>query len=145
MSTQSEPTDINTSPIARFVTTDTFAPLASWQLPFPLCHCGGDTAEPCHSLMFSARPELSHGGVFHFAASAITKKRGPGYEVAGTGGGRTAAADAPRSGANLRNRTYVPPLGSIAEVILRSVAQRLRLHAMSARSSRGDGRNSHTR
>jgi hypothetical protein len=44
--------------------------------------------------MFRARPELSRGGVFRFAASAITKKRGPGYECAGKTGGRMAAADA---------------------------------------------------
>jgi len=34
-----------------------------------------------------------------------------------------------RRGANVRNRTYVPLLVSIAGVILRSVAQRLRLQA----------------
>jgi hypothetical protein len=44
--------------------------------------------------MFRARPDLSHGGVFHFVTSGITKKRGPGYECAGKAGGRMAAADA---------------------------------------------------
>jgi len=86
------PNDINTSPIARFVTTDTFASPASSQLPFLSCHGGRDRAELCHSLMFRARRDLSHGGVFRFVARAITKKRGPGYECAGKTDGRAAAA-----------------------------------------------------
>jgi len=68
--------------------------MASWQLPFPLCHSSRDAAEPCHSLMFRARRDLSHLDVFHFVTSAITKKRGRGYECAGKAGSRAAAAGA---------------------------------------------------
>jgi hypothetical protein len=44
--------------------------------------------------MFRAQRELSRADVFHFVTSAITKKRGPGYECAGKAGGRMAAAGA---------------------------------------------------
>jgi hypothetical protein len=114
MSTHNAPTDIAASPIARFVTTDTFTSKASSQLPFPSCHGGCEYAEPGHSLMFRARRDLSRGGVFHFVTSATTEKRGRGYECAG----RPVAARRPlvhaRAGAIVCKRTHVLPLGSIA-------------------------------
>ena len=73
--------------------------------------------------------------MFHFVADATTKNRGAGYECAGKAWNCRAGALRAPAGTNVRKRTHVPPLGSIAAVCSRSVAQRLRLSGLSARLS----------
>src|ERR1700694_1416490 len=115
MSAQSDPTDTNASPIARFFTKD-MGPPDFIAIAVPVVPLRPRRAEPCHSLMFKAPRDLSHGGVFHFTPGAIAKNRGPTYECAG----RPVAARAPRvrirAGANVRKGTHVQRLRPIGPV-----------------------------
>ena len=115
MSAHSDSTDINISPIARFFTKDT-GPPDFIAIAVPVVPLRRWRAELCHSLMFKAPRDLSHGGVFHFTPGAFAKNRGPNYECAG----RPVAAQAPRvrirAGANVRKATHAQRLHPIGTV-----------------------------
>jgi hypothetical protein len=102
-------TDINASPIARLLTTNTGPPRVI-AIAVPLVPRRAQRSELHHSLMFNAQRDLSRAGVFHFGAAPGTENRERGYECAGRAAVACAPAVRAGAGMNARKRTPVRPV-----------------------------------